>query len=78
MVPATVAVALAVPTTVPSGVAVLVATGVLPAQPTVQASQQLGQLLMWALPPRGARHLSAPFFTAHVILPLAVVRQQAT
>ena len=30
------------------------------------------------MPPRGARHLAALFFTEHLVLPVAVVRQQVT
>jgi hypothetical protein len=59
-------------------VAVPVAPGVLGAQTAVQASQQLGQVPMTAVPPLGARHLAALFLTAHLTLPLAVVRQQVT
>ena len=44
----------------------------------VHASQQLAALLTHASPFRGARHASALRFVLQIVLPLAVVRQQAT
>jgi hypothetical protein len=54
--------------------AVRVAVG----QPIEHASQQLGQPLTCADPPNGARHWAALFLIVHFLMPLAVVRQQAT
>jgi hypothetical protein len=76
--PADVPVGVAVAADVPATVPVAVAAGVLGGHPPVHASQQLGQLLIDAVPPRGALHFAASFLTEHLILPVAVVRQQVT
>jgi hypothetical protein len=74
-----VCVAVLVAAAVCTTVAVCVASGVPgTTQPLVHASQQLVQPLTVALPPFGARHFAALFFTVHLVLPRAVVRQQVT
>jgi hypothetical protein len=59
----------------PGTVVLVVASAQLPA---AQLSQQLGMVPTHAEPPFGALHLAALGFTAHFVLPLAVVRQQVT
>jgi hypothetical protein len=46
--------------------------------PLPQASQQLLNTPVQALPPEGARHLLGADFTAHLVVPRALVRQQVT
>jgi hypothetical protein len=60
-------------------VVVLVFVVVVLAQPVaVHASQQLRKFPLHARPPLGLLHALALAFTAHFVLPLAVVMQQVT
>lgn len=72
MVGVAVTVGVAVMVGVDEGVGVAVGTHPL----DVQASQQLVKPVVQLCPPLGARHFAAFFFTLHLVLPLAVVRQQ--
>jgi hypothetical protein len=76
--PITVVEVVVVGATVVVGAAVVVVGAAVVVEPPPQPSQQLPGPPAVALPPRGARHLSALFLIEHFVFPRRSVRQQVT